>query len=61
MNPITVLKTVTSKYRHVLYAQRYKLMEDGIPCGRVQSVLEGGRITGYKFKHWHSGPKVNLA
>lgn len=61
MNPVTALTTVSSKYRHVLYAQRYKLMEEGIPCGRIYHVQEGGRITGYRFKHWHSGPKVNLA
>ena len=52
----TVLATRFRVRRRDLVKDRNEKLEAGIPCGRIYASNNG-----WKFKYWHSGPKVNLA
>lgn len=53
-------KTVTCKAfstsKRELQAKRRAMIDAGIPCGTIRSAYGG-----FRYLHWHSGPKVNYA
>lgn len=55
MAQLTVWKYKFSPSRSTLVKERKLLRDAGIPCGTIFLV-----VGGYRFKHWHSGPKVNM-
>lgn len=52
----TVTATRFRVSRRDLVKDRNEKIANGIPCGRIYATSYG-----WKFKYWHSGPKVNLA
>lgn len=52
----TVLAVRFRVSRRDLVKDRNAKLAEGIPCGSIYPSNYG-----WKFKYWHSGPKVNLA
>lgn len=56
MAQLTVTASKFRSSKRELVKLRDELRAIGVPCGRIRTVAGG-----FKFLHWHSGPKVNYA